>query len=93
LKEDKQFSGPQLARSELVFSEENVLGSGSYGVVYKGMARNTPVAIKKNLIPIDKKAMKEIQAEINAMRCAPLFLSSFLSPILSLDLCAIAVTL
>eukprot|EP00268_Persea_americana_P062589 TRINITY_DN8038_c1_g1_i2.p1 TRINITY_DN8038_c1_g1~~TRINITY_DN8038_c1_g1_i2.p1 ORF type:complete len:496 (+),score=84.82 TRINITY_DN8038_c1_g1_i2:643-2130(+) len=49
------------------FSEENVLGEGGYGIVYRGQLLNgTPVAVKKILDNVGQ-AEKEFRVEVDAI--------------------------
>ncbi|CAL9056379.1 receptor-like kinase TMK4 [Musa acuminata AAA Group] len=51
------------------FSEENILGRGGFGVVYKGDHNGTLIAVKRNQCDVmGKKGNEEFKAEIDVLR-------------------------
>lgn len=70
-KKPSKLPGPQLTRAEIQFDPKDVLGSGSYSVVYLGKCRETTVAVKRNTTKVDRKTLKVLEAEIAAMRENP----------------------
>ncbi|XP_052208187.1 receptor-like kinase TMK4 [Diospyros lotus] len=49
------------------FSEDNVLGRGGFGVVYKGLHDGTKIAVKRMKSSAVAKGMNEFQAEIDVL--------------------------
>ncbi|XP_066340948.1 uncharacterized protein [Miscanthus floridulus] len=69
-----QVSGPmkyqynELAAATRNFNDENKLGEGGFGPVYRGILRNHPVAIKKlSVQPSSWQGQREFLSEVNVM--------------------------
>ncbi|KAF8409959.1 hypothetical protein HHK36_002478 [Tetracentron sinense] len=50
-----------------VFSEENVIGEGGYGIVYRGVLPDSSVVAVKNLLNNKGQAAKEFKVEVEAI--------------------------
>ncbi|KAJ6675850.1 RECEPTOR-LIKE KINASE PLANT [Salix viminalis] len=64
---ERELGRPELEESTNYFADENVIGEGGYGIVYRGLLEdNTNVAVK-NLLNNRGQAEKEFKVEVEAI--------------------------
>ncbi|PRP83808.1 SH2 domain-containing protein [Planoprotostelium fungivorum] len=63
----ESFGPSEVTPEEIEFDAKDVIGSGSFGTVYRGRCRQKPVAIKVLRGIIDEKKLSEFRTEVHNM--------------------------